>query len=138
MPQMWVSPLTMTESNSVDSAPGSTFREAARAEARRVWWFQWVGGLLVVGFWWLVPEHVWARFVAGAGAILLLCIYFRARSRVRCPQCGKRLNYLLQDRRMGFFHGSAEATFPISRKGLPDDLSACPYCGFPFDTPRDA
>lgn len=125
--------------------PANTFRDAVRTEAERLWRLQWMGLVVLLGPFvlfvvfneWvpfsLIPwlQIAWLMAVAGYSyAFYCGCV------RVKCPGCGKRLAYLLEDKRMGYLRGTSVSGIPrgpISRKGLPEDLHACPYCGHPFD-----
>ena len=122
--------------------PGETFREAVKAEAERLWRLQWMGLVVLLGPFALLPlcpgsllpwlQVVWLLAIAGFSYA-----FYRGSVRVQCPVCCKRLAYLLEDKRMGSMRGTSVSGIPrgpISRKGLPDDLYSCPYCGHPFDT----
>ena len=128
--------------------PGQSFRAAVREEAERLWRLQWTGLIVLLGggvllglfaLFGLRPSSLvpWlqvAWLVAIAGYSYA---FYRGCVRVQCPRCGKRLAYLLEDQRMGSMRGTSVSGIPrgpISRKGLPEALHACPYCGHPFDT----
>jgi hypothetical protein len=112
-----------------------------KEEAERLWRLQ-LAGLVVVfamiplfalGPW---PLLQWMQIAWLVGIAAVSYAFYRGCVRVKCPGCGKRLAYLLEDRRMGSMRGTSVSGIPrgpISRKGLPEDLHACPYCGHPFD-----
>ena len=113
-----------------------------KAEADRLWRLQWMGLVVLLGPFALLPLFPWV-LVPWLQVVWLLAFavfsyaFYRGCVRVQCPGCGKRLAYLLEDKRMGSMRGTSVSGIPrgpISRKGLPDDLHACPYCGHPFDT----
>ena len=121
--------------------PGPTFRDAVREQAERLWRLQWVElvvllGAIGVGFW-----FEWGRLVGFVAFVALLYLFLRGCRRVKCPSCGHCLAYLLEDKQsMGSMSGTSTAGIPrgpISRKGLPETLHACPYCGCPFDAAQD-
>lgn len=120
---------------------GPTFRDAVREQAERLWRLQWVElvvllGAIGVGFW-----FEWVRLVGFVAFVALLYLFLRGCRRVKCPSCGRCLAYLLEDKQaMGSMSGTSTAGIPrgpISRKGLPGTLHACPYCGHPFDAAQD-
>ena len=114
--------------------PGETFRDAVRAEARRLWWIQRGGLVALLVVFPLCICFEWLRLAGLVAFAALMGAFFRGCQRVKCPGCGKRLDYLLEDKQtMGFMGGSGLTRAPVSRKGLPEDLHACPYCGHPFD-----
>lgn len=112
-----------------------------KTEAERLWRLQWMGLVVLLGPFALLPLYPWV-LVPWLQVVWLLAIagfsyaFYRGCVRVECPGCGKRLAYLLEDKRMGSMRGTSVSGIPrgpISRKGLPEDLYACPYCGHPFD-----
>jgi hypothetical protein len=124
-----------------NQADGRTFREQLRSEARFLWKLQWIGlPVLLAVFalfplcpWSLLPwlQIVWLAAIAGFSYA-----FYRGCARVKCPRCGKRLAYLLEDKRVGCMRGTSVSGIPqgpVSREGLPEDLLSCPYCGHPFD-----
>ena len=124
----------MSPTSSRAPRPGETFRDAVRAEARRLWWIQrggWVALLVVFP---LCIRFEWLRLVGLVAFAVLMVAFYRGCRRVKCPGCGKRLDYLLEDKQaMGCMGGSGLTRAAVSRKGLPENLHACPYCGHSFD-----
>lgn len=134
------------EQRQANQADGRTFREQVRSEARFLWKLQWAGIIVFLGLfvlfglfmlelfpWSLLP---WLQIVGLAAIARFSYAFYRGCTRVKCPRCGKRLAYLLEDKRMGCMRGTSVSGIPrgpVSREGLPEDLHSCPYCGHPFD-----
>lgn len=115
--------------------PGETFRDAVRAEAVRLWWIQRGGLVALLVIFPLCIFFEWLRLVGLVAFAALMIAFYRGCQRIKCPSCGKRLDYLLEDKQsMGPMTGSGLTRSLVSRKGLPENLHACPYCGHPFDT----
>ena len=110
-------------------------------EAERLWRLQLAGLLVLFAMFplFLLCQGAllpWMQIVWLMAIVAVSYAFYRGCVRVKCPGCGKRLAYLLEDKRMGSMRGTSVAGIPrgpISRKGLPEDLHACPYCGHPFD-----
>ena len=116
-----------------------------KAEAERLWRLQWMGLVVLLGPFALLPLCLgsllpWLQVVWLLAIAVFSYAFYRGCVRVQCPGCGKRLAYLLEDKRMGSMRGTSVSGIPrgpILRKGLPDDLHACPYCGHPFDAVQE-
>ncbi len=61
--------------------------------------------------------------ISGIGFLTWVYSILRLREVIKCPECGKRLNYLLIDPS----YGKTLAQFGIP-KDLPSNITACPYC----------
>ena len=110
-----------------------TFREKTTQLLRKLWRIQLVSLILILlGF--VLPFFGWESKVMLYGKILMLIglmgeFYCWAKARqIKCPQCGKKLGYLLLDPSYSKTNGAI-----LLPKELPPDRHCCVYCKASFD-----
>jgi DNA-directed RNA polymerase subunit RPC12/RpoP len=62
-----------------------------------------------------------------AGGACIGYAMFSVIKKVRCPNCSKRLSYLVMD-----YSYSKKLLISGLPKNIPSDIEKCPYCNFPF------